>query len=105
VKFLGQTEHYRTRTCARDPCCLISGLPVAVDEDDFSRFEATHIFPRAHDVDVRLFPLSFEAHELKSNFQWINKDYSSLITDPACINEVGGPTKIDSIQNVILFSR
>ncbi|KIM78629.1 hypothetical protein PILCRDRAFT_824264 [Piloderma croceum F 1598] len=80
-----KTEHYRTRTCARDPCCLISGLPVAVDEDDFSRFKATHIFPRAHDVD------------------WINKGYSSLITDPAHINEVGGPTKIDSIQNVILL--
>lgn len=40
---------------------------------------------------------------MKLNFQWVNKGYSSLITDPAHISEVGGPTKIDSIQNVILL--
>ena len=33
--------------------------------------------------------------------QWSNKGYPSLITDPAPLGEVGGSTKIDSIQNVI----
>jgi hypothetical protein len=37
------------------------------------------------------------------NLQWTNKGYPSLITDPAPRNEVGGPTKIDSIQNVLLL--
>ena len=35
--------------------------------------------------------------------QWANKGYPSLITDPAPLNEVGGPKKIDSIQNVVLL--
>ena len=35
--------------------------------------------------------------------QWSKKGYPSLITDPAPLIEVGGPTKIDSIQNVILL--
>jgi hypothetical protein len=35
------------------------------------------------------------------NVQWTNKGYPSLITDPAPNGEVGGPTKIDSVQNVI----
>jgi len=37
------------------------------------------------------------------NFQWNNKGYPSLITDPAPLSEVGGPSKIDSIQNVLLL--
>ena len=37
------------------------------------------------------------------DIQWVNKGYPSLITDPAPPQEVGGPTKIDSIQNVILL--
>ncbi|KAG6371195.1 hypothetical protein JVT61DRAFT_9818 [Boletus reticuloceps] len=78
-----RTSAYRERTRARDPCCLISSLPVS--RDDFSRFKAAHIFPRAHDVD------------------WVNKGYPSRITDPATLPELGGPTKIDSIQNVILL--
>ena len=36
-------------------------------------------------------------------FQWVNKGYPSLVTDPAPPQELGGPTKIDSIQNVILL--
>ncbi|KAF8551880.1 hypothetical protein OG21DRAFT_217138 [Imleria badia] len=74
---------YRERARARDPCCLISSLPVV--RDDFSRFKEVHIFPRAHEVD------------------WVNKGYPSRITDPATLPELGGPTKIDSIQNVILL--
>jgi hypothetical protein len=46
-----QKEYYRKRIRERDPCCLISGLPVI--RGDFSRFKAAHIFPRAHDIDVR----------------------------------------------------
>jgi hypothetical protein len=45
-----QTVAYRRRTRARDPCCLITRLEVF--EDDFSRFRAAHIFPRAYDIDV-----------------------------------------------------
>lgn len=37
------------------------------------------------------------------DIQWVNKGYQSCITDPAPPQEVGGPTKIDSIQNVILL--
>ena len=49
-----QTEHYRTRVRARDPCCLISGLQVI--RGDYSRFKAAHIFPRAHDVQACRYP-------------------------------------------------
>ena len=37
------------------------------------------------------------------NIQWILRDYSNRITDPAPLAELGGSTKIDSIQNVILL--
>ncbi|KAH9998123.1 hypothetical protein BJV74DRAFT_825456 [Russula compacta] len=46
---------------------------------------AAHIFPRAYDIE------------------WTDKCYPSLITDTAPLNEVGGPKKIDSIQNVLLL--
>jgi len=78
-----RTVAYRRRTRARDPCCLITRLEVF--EDDFSRFRAAHIFPRAYDID------------------WANKGYPSLITDPAPNNEMGGSKKIDSIQNMLLL--
>jgi hypothetical protein len=35
--------------------------------------------------------------------QWNSKGYPSLITDPAPILALGGLSKIDSIQNVILL--
>jgi hypothetical protein len=95
-----QTSAYRDRTRARDPCCLISSLPVV--RGDFSRFKAAHIFPRAHDVDVRP-SCPFHSHMLTMNIQWVNKRYPSRITDPATLPELGGPTKIDSIQNVLLL--
>lgn len=41
-----QTAVYQERVLDRDPCCLISGLRVI--ERTLSRFEAAHIFPRAH---------------------------------------------------------
>ena len=40
--------------------------------------------------------------ELPICIQWNNKEYSSLITDLASILALGGPLKIDFIQNVIL---
>ena len=40
---------------------------------------------------------------LALNIQWNYKGYPSRITDPASLPEFGGPTKIDSIQNVILL--
>ena len=45
-----QMEHYRRRVRARDPCCLISGLPVV--RGDYSRFKVAHIFPRGHEIQV-----------------------------------------------------
>jgi hypothetical protein len=35
------------------------------------------------------------------NVQWTNIGHPDLITDPAPNSEVDGPTKFDSIQNVI----
>jgi hypothetical protein len=85
---------------ARDPCCLISGFEV-VDED-FSRFKAAHIFPRAYDKEVGdIELLLFWAANV--GVQWSDKGFPSLITDPAPLNEVGGAKKIDSIQNVLLL--
>lgn len=40
---------------------------------------------------------------LRLNIQWIRRGYPSRITDPAPLAEVGGVTKIDSIQNVMLL--
>jgi hypothetical protein len=37
------------------------------------------------------------------NIQWVKKGYPSRITDPAPLIELGGPSKIDSIQNMILL--
>jgi hypothetical protein len=37
------------------------------------------------------------------HIQWNRKGYPILITDPAPVLDLGGPTKIDSIQNVILM--
>ncbi|KAF8531012.1 hypothetical protein JB92DRAFT_3139171 [Gautieria morchelliformis] len=76
-------NHYQTRTRDRDPCCLISGFSVV--RGDFTRFSAAHIYPRAHVLE------------------WNNKGYPSRITDPAPISDIGGPSKIDSIQNIILL--
>jgi len=42
-------------------------------------------------------------NKLTLSIQWINKGYPSRITDPAPLLELGGPTKVDSIQNVILL--
>jgi HNH endonuclease len=42
-------------------------------------------------------------NKLTLNIQWVNKGYSSRISDPAPLHDLGGPTKIDSIQNVILL--
>ena len=96
-----QTSAYRARTRTRDPCCLISHLLVV--RDDYSRFKAAHIFPRAHDVEVRLSCLFSFHNGLTKNIQWTSKGYPSRITDPATLPELGGPTKIDSIQNVVLL--
>ncbi|KAJ7229197.1 hypothetical protein GGX14DRAFT_617291, partial [Mycena pura] len=78
-----RTDHYRNRVRQRDPGCLISGLPVI--RDDYSRFKTAHIYPRAHDAT------------------WIERGYPSRITDTASLQTVGGPAKIDSVQNVILL--
>lgn len=42
-------------------------------------------------------------NKLTLNIQWVNKGYASRITDPAPLHDLGGSTKIDSIQNVILL--
>ncbi|KAH9032547.1 hypothetical protein EDB84DRAFT_1561942 [Lactarius hengduanensis] len=70
---------YRARGRARDGKCLITGLQTQT----YSRLKVAHIFPRAHDAE------------------WIRKGYPSKITDSADEVVMGGPTKIDSVQNVI----
>ena len=35
--------------------------------------------------------------------QWVDKGYQNLITDPAPLLSLGGSSKIDSVQNVILI--
>lgn len=94
-----QKEHYRTRVCSRDPFCLISGLKVT--RDNFSRFKATHIFPRGYELEVR--PSTPLFVQLTLNFQWNRNGYLNRITDPASLAALGGPSKIDSLQNVILL--
>ena len=49
-----------------------------------------------------MMPLSIP-NKLTLNIQWINKGYPGHITDSASLPELGGSTKIDSIQNVILL--
>ncbi|KAF8723794.1 hypothetical protein AX14_009187 [Amanita brunnescens Koide BX004] len=71
----------RTRNC--DHCCLISREYVV--RHDYSRFKATQIFSPVHEVD------------------WVNKGYPNLITDSAPLLDLGGSTKIDSIQNAIFL--
>lgn len=72
-------HHYRDRGRARDGKCLITGLQTQT----YSRLKVAHIFPRAHDNE------------------WKSKGYPSKITDTADEARIGGPTKIDSVQNVI----
>ncbi|KAF8883083.1 hypothetical protein CPB84DRAFT_1790392 [Gymnopilus junonius] len=72
-------HHYRSRAYKRDGKCLITGLKTQT----YSRLQVAHIFPRAHDIE------------------WIRKGYPSKITDDEDISCMGGPTKIDSVQNII----
>jgi len=74
-------DHYRLRTRTRDRKCLITGQVAT----SWKGFQAAHIFPRAHSID------------------WTEKGFSSLITDTAPLNQIGGPLKIDSVQNVIMM--
>ncbi|KAF8801649.1 hypothetical protein BYT27DRAFT_7114300 [Phlegmacium glaucopus] len=72
-------HHYRSRGRARDGKCLITGMQTQT----YSRLKVAHIFPRTHDAE------------------WIRKGYPSKITDTADEACMGGPMKIDSVQNVI----
>ncbi|KAJ2930023.1 hypothetical protein H1R20_g7079, partial [Candolleomyces eurysporus] len=74
-----RTNHYRERARARDGKCLITGSGTQT----WSRLHAAHIFSRAHDIE------------------WVEKGYPSKITDTADEALIGGPTKIDSVQNVL----
>lgn len=47
-----QKSFYRDRTRERDPYCLITKLRHKGDRNRFDRFEAAHIFPRAHQNEV-----------------------------------------------------
>jgi len=51
----------------------------------YSRLQAAHIFPRVHDAE------------------WCDRGFPSKITDSAKFKYVGGPSKIDSVQNVIML--
>lgn len=68
----------------------------------WSRLKYVSIFPRVHDIEVSLKWTSPSLFEPPRG-QWNRKGYPSLITDVASIRALGGPTKIDSIQNTILM--
>ncbi|KAF9784895.1 hypothetical protein BJ322DRAFT_1108373 [Thelephora terrestris] len=72
-------SHYGIRGHASDGKCLITGLQTQT----YSRLKVVHIFPRAHDAE------------------WISKGYPGEITDTADVGALGGPSKIDSLQNLI----
>ncbi|KAK2462179.1 hypothetical protein APHAL10511_005811 [Amanita phalloides] len=74
-------NHYCNRVRQRDSKCLIMGRTFAT----WTALKAAHIFPRAH-VD-----------------EWLRKQYHSLITDSAPDSSIGGYSKIDSVQNVIML--
>lgn len=76
-----QREHYCNRTRERDGKCLVTGQRFAT----WSPLRAAHIFPRAH-VD-----------------EWVSKQFHHLVTDTAPASDVGGSSKIDSVQNVIML--
>lgn len=94
-----QTDHYCQRTRDRDGKCLLTGL----QSHTWHRLKAAHIFPHVHDVEVSFLNKWFYFAELPICIQWNRRGYPSLITDPAPILALGGPSKIDSIQNVILL--
>ncbi|KAF9231107.1 hypothetical protein BU15DRAFT_82827 [Melanogaster broomeanus] len=75
----GSEPHYRNRGRARDGRCLFTGLQT----ETYSRLKVAHIFPPEQDAE------------------WICKGYPSKITDMADEAQMGGQTKIDSVQNVI----
>ncbi|OBZ78160.1 hypothetical protein A0H81_01947 [Grifola frondosa] len=76
-----QEESFRNRVRARDGRCMIFGQQSA----PWSRLQAAHIFPRAHYVE------------------WNRKGYPALITDAALEAQIGGPSKIGSVQNAVLL--
>jgi len=84
------------RGYVRDRKCLISGIiPPHI-------LKVAHIFPRSHYTEVRhLFLLLPLLIVLSRRYQWIRRGYPSKITDTADEASVGGPLKIDSVQNVI----
>jgi hypothetical protein len=45
----------------------------------------------------------FIPSKLTLYIQWVSKGCPSRITDPAPLPELGGPTKIDPIQNTIML--
>ncbi len=67
----------------------------------YSRFKASHTFPRAHVDDVCYCEVHHAAYH--NDMQWVQKDFHNRITDPAPPRVVGGESGIDSIQNVILL--
>jgi hypothetical protein len=36
-----------------------------------------------------------------SRKQWVSKGFPTLVSDAGSLEEVGGPSKIDSVQNII----
>ena len=94
-----QTDYYHQRALDRDGKCLLTGQ----QSYTWRRLKAAHIFPHVHDVEVSVLNKWFYFAELLICIQWIKRGYPSLITDPAPILALGGPSKINTLQNVILL--
>ncbi|OBT81278.1 hypothetical protein VE02_09838 [Pseudogymnoascus sp. 03VT05] len=77
-------KKFQERVRSRDDHCMISGLP-NLRGNDFSLFDAAHIYPYAREQ------------------AWVNQNLSRWITDNSP-EEHQGITKIHSVQNGLLIS-
>ncbi|KAF8719207.1 hypothetical protein AX14_011341 [Amanita brunnescens Koide BX004] len=85
--------------------------PVPLCDGDISAFQQRDVYllvigkPTFSllDVNARHVALPYLFLQLKHVMQWIDKGYPNLITDTAPRSELGGASKIDSVQNAILL--
>ncbi len=85
------------------PVTLAASYPVSRLLEVTLVVSGKHTFFHARMMWMYICHAPFIPNKLTLNIQWVNKGYLSRITDPATLPELGGPTKIDSIQNVILL--
>lgn len=81
----GKEDRFRDGIRQRDGKCVLSGfLNLNADLNDWSPFEAAHVFP------------------LEKEDLWIHNNYNTWVTD---MDAVTGSSKISSCQNGLLIRR